>query len=120
VNVLDPQTRTIRVRLQPVEVPEWLLAGSAVDVVFDVTRGDERSLRVPRDAVVVGAAGARRVVRVVDGKASLLPVEVLAQSSERALILGDGISVGDEVVVRGNERLRPDQAVEVVSDGEDG
>lgn len=70
---------------------------------------------VPKDALVLG--GPSPVVYVVRGspeKASVTPVPVqLGVASEGLIeVIGD-LEVGATVVVRGNERLRPGQAVRV-------
>ena len=111
VPALDPITRTIKVRLVPVDEREWLLPGLPLDVVFSVDRSGE-GVVVSRDALVVGPVNTR-VVRVVDGKAELVVVQVVATADDRALVRGQGLVVGDPVVVRGNERLRPGQDVMV-------
>ncbi len=116
VRALDPTTRTVRIRIVPEgNTPSWLVAGQTVDVVFEVQRSEEGALVVPLDAVVSGAAGARRVVRVVEGQAALVGVEVLAESDTQALVRpASPLSAGDAVVTRGNERLRPEQPLEVL------
>lgn len=114
VPALDPVSRTLRVRLVTVDEAPWLLAGASVDVAFqialDATNGQ---VAVPVDALLTGPTETR-VVKVVDGEAAPLVVEVLAKARGTALIRADGLAVGDAIVVRGNERLRPGQAVEVV------
>jgi RND family efflux transporter MFP subunit len=111
VRALDPSTRTITVRLTPDQPPAWLLPGAVVDVDFTVERRG-RGVVVPRDALVPGAVRTR-VVRVVDGRAESVAVEVLATAGADALIEAEGLGEGDTVVVRGNERLRPGQAVAI-------
>lgn len=118
---LDPSTRTLTVRLVPVEPRSWLLPGAAVDVAFPVSVdtaavGDAEhgsAVIVPRDALVLGAVDTR-IVEVVEGAAKPITVEVLAQAGERALVRAPGLSAGASVVVRGNERLRPGQSVRVL------
>lgn len=109
VRALDPITRTAKVRLVPREPVPWLLPGASVDVSFTIHR-DEPGVVVPRDALVYGAVGVR-VVRVQDDAAAPLPVTVVATADDRALVQAEGLAPGDEVVVRGNERLRPGQPV---------
>ncbi|MEZ4380930.1 MAG: efflux RND transporter periplasmic adaptor subunit [Nannocystaceae bacterium] len=111
VRALDPKTRTARVRLEPREGAAWLLPGAAVDVVFAVRREGEGVL-VPRDALVSGVTQTR-VFRDQGGAAEAVVVEVLATAGGDALVRGEGLSVGDRVVVRGNERLRPGQPLKV-------
>lgn len=112
VRALDPITRTAKVRLVPREPATWLLPGASVDVAFRIRR-DEPGVVVPRDALVHGAVGVRVVV-VRDGKAQPVPVEVIATADVEALVRGEGLGEQDVVVVRGNERLRPEQAVSIV------
>jgi RND family efflux transporter MFP subunit len=111
VRALDPATRTGRLRLLPKDIPGWMLPGVSVDAEFEIVREGE-GLIVPRDALVYGAVGVR-VVRIDDGKAKTIPVEVIATADDEALVRGEGLSKGDAVVTRGNERLRPGQEVRV-------
>ena len=75
---------------------------------------------VPRDALVVSPT-ATRVIKVVEGKARPLSVDVLATAAARALVIpeegkakgGETLRPGDTIVVRGNERVRPGQKVRV-------
>jgi RND family efflux transporter MFP subunit len=112
VRVIDSATGTAPLRLVPAteERPAWLLPGRFLDVEIELP--EDGGVVVPRDAVAYGVRGAR-VVRVVDGAARVVPVQVLVQSGERALVVGEGLAVGQQVVTRGNERLRPDEAVVV-------
>ncbi|MHC4133569.1 MAG: efflux RND transporter periplasmic adaptor subunit [Planctomycetota bacterium] len=72
----------------------------------------QRALVVPKDALVLG--GPQPVVFVVrDGAAR--PVPVTTGIAVDSLIQVEGeVAAGDLVVVRGNERLRPNQPVRVV------
>lgn len=115
VPALDPATRTAQLRLAPSEPTPWLLAGSTVDVVVPIVHGGDGVL-VPRDALVPGVAQTR-IVRVVDGVAQPVVVEVVELGTTDARVRAEGLSVGDAVVTRGNDRLRPDQPVRV-RDGE--
>ena len=102
VQALDRDTRTALVRLEPRARPEWLRAGSSVQAVFRLERSD--GVTVPRDALVYGIANVA-VVRVKDGRAEHVPVEVLDNSDVLSLVRADGLRPGDRLVVRGNERL---------------
>lgn len=111
VAALDPSTRTMRVRLRPTESPGWLLAGMAVSVEFPVSLAG-RGVTVSRDALVRGAVDVR-VIKAEGGAAKSIPVEVIATTNDRALVEAADLAPGDRVVIRGNERLRPGQALEV-------
>lgn len=116
VRALDPATRTAKLRLVPTRAEGWMLPGASVDVEFAVVR-DEPGVIVPRDALVYGAIGVR-VVRVDAGKATPIPVDVLATVDDEALVRGEGLDEGHDVVVKGNERLRPGQMLQIgVADG---
>ena len=114
VPVLDPTTRTARVRLTPDAPHAALIPGAPVTVVFYTTAILSVGSRVPRDALTVSAAGAT-VVRVVNDVAEPVQVRVLAGSPDAVLV--DGIAPGDVVVIRGNESLRPGQTVRSTGDG---
>lgn len=114
VDALDPRTRTALLRLEPETVPSWIHPGGTTLVAFRLSR--RGGVVVPRDALVRGIANTR-VVKVVDGKATPVAVEVLARDGEMAMVRAtEGeLAAKDVVVVRGNERLEPGQAV--TSDG---
>lgn len=115
VRALDATTRTAQLRLRPVEEASWLLAGAAVDVRFELTHEGD-GVVVPRDALVEGVARTR-VVKVVDGQAQPVVVEVLERGTEEVRVRGEGLRADDTLVVRGNDRLRPGQPVRVAEDG---
>lgn len=110
VRALDLDTRTAQVRLSTATAA-WLLPGSTVDVVFAIEHEGD-GLIVPRDALVEGVT-ATRVVRVVDGQALPTDVEVVERGASEVRVRAEGLSTEDQVVTRGNERLRPEQAVRV-------
>lgn len=110
VRAIDTGSRSVLVRVQ-VEDASALWPGASVDVSVQVTT--EEGLVVPRDAVVLGAAGAR-VIRVVGGTASLVQVSVRGSNETEVLVAAPPLNEGDDVIVRGNERVRPDQPVVVV------
>jgi len=71
----------------------------------------KNALLIPKDAIVT--AGENRLIFVVvDGKAVPVPVNILGYYDGDVAIVGD-LKPGAQVVIRGNERLRPGQAVVV-------
>lgn len=132
VGVLDAATRTMRVRLIPTDPPAWLLGGMAVDVEFAVTLDSSllgaEGVLVPRDALVRGPVRTR-VIKFVPGEAAgadkpsatggaqAIYVKVLATAKDQALVHPEPdeppLVVGDRVVTRGNERLRPGQTLRI-------
>jgi RND family efflux transporter MFP subunit len=112
VPALDADTRTMRVRLEPESRPAWLLAGMPLHVEFPVTVADGTAVLVSRDALVRSPAQVR-IIKIVDGAAVPVVVEVIASAKGDALVRGEDLNPGDQVVVRGNERLRPGQPLNV-------
>jgi len=80
-------------------------------VTFSV--GEKRTVMLlPKDAIVT--SGSRRLVyTVADSKAVPVPVTVVGYYDSNAAIKG-ALKPGQQVVVRGNERLRPGQTVRVI------
>ncbi|MFG0333774.1 MAG: efflux RND transporter periplasmic adaptor subunit, partial [Maioricimonas sp. JB049] len=119
----DQRSRTfpVKVRLENEIIDEQplLKAGMLARVTLP-TGARKKSLLVPKDALVLG--GARPMVYVVDlggkgptGKARPVPVELDVPSGAYMAVSGE-LKPGERVVVRGNERLRPDQEVTIASE----
>jgi len=106
------RTRTRVVRLVPGFDVTARAAVPGQNVTVWVPAGERRErLTVHKDAVI--KRGARDLVYlVVDGVAVLRPVTLGVPVGERIEVL-DGLAEGDLAVVRGNERLRPDDAVRI-------
>ncbi|MGB3052558.1 MAG: efflux RND transporter periplasmic adaptor subunit, partial [Polyangiales bacterium] len=115
VRALDSESRTVRLRLTPDEPTSWLMPGAAVDVLLTIERSEEGALVVPRDALVYGIASLK-VVKLVDGKAEPVPVEVVARGRDEVLVRAEGLAAGDSVLTRGNERVFPGQPLIVLED----
>jgi multidrug efflux pump subunit AcrA (membrane-fusion protein) len=70
-----------------------------------------KAVLVPKDALVFTATGTA-VYTVVDQVAQFVPVRIGAEHGSRIEVDGD-LRPGLDVVVRGNERLRPGQPVTI-------
>lgn len=85
-----------------------------LSVEAQVPTAQPRRLRmIPRAALLQGQ-GADMVYSVVDGKALPLNVNIVARSGDYIAVDNAEIPAGTAVVVDGNDRLRPGQAVQVV------
>ncbi|AHG42380.1 RND transporter MFP subunit [Pseudomonas syringae CC1557] len=111
-NQVSATTGTIRAKAQFNNPGEQLWPGQLVTVKIQI--GIERnSLKVPPQVVQRGV-DQHFVYRVqADNKVEMVPVKVLYQDSEQALISGP--QAGDVLVSDGQSRLRPGATVEVVS-----
>jgi RND family efflux transporter MFP subunit len=117
VPVTDPTARTFLVRAVADETHEAMFPGVSVSARITLDTG-RRGTIVPRDAVLRYADG-RSVVWVVTGEDGVDRAdERLVQTglSFNGLIeIRSGVRAGERVVVVGNESLRDDQPVRVVS-----
>ena len=105
-------TRTRRVRFTPRFAPlhKSLAVNQSATVLVPAGTGRE-VLTVHKDAIVRNQ-GQAFVYVAQDGTAQIRPVQLGAAVGGRFEVLG-GLGPGEPVVVRGNERLRPGQAISV-------
>lgn len=106
----NPQTRTRTVRAVPAFDPaeRRLASGQSVTVHIPVGRG-QQVLSVHKDAVI-RREGQAVVFVHADGKAEVRPVQLGKEVGDRFEVV-EGLSGGELAVVRGNERLRPGDAI---------
>ena len=106
----NPSTRTRPVRIAA-DIPptlEGLAANASARVVLPLA-GTSDALTVHKDAI--NRRGDAATVYVVeDGKAAVRPV-TLGDAVGNRLVVREGLAADELVVIRGNERLRPGQAV---------
>lgn len=108
---------TVATRTRPVRFtadlsgvdPLRIAVGKSVSLEIPVSAPREAIL-TPKDSLVQARGGGWSVFVVEEGKANPRPV-TLGVSSAGLIEILSGLDVGDEVVVRGNERLRPGQDV---------
>ena len=107
----DPNARTFPIHIRVSNNGFKIRSGMAATVSFSV--GEKRSLvLLPKDAIVT--AGNRRLVYVVNqDKVAPVPVSVVGYHDNDAAVKGI-LKPGQQVVIRGNERLRPGQIIKVV------
>jgi RND family efflux transporter MFP subunit len=110
VAVGDENTHQFELRLDLDGTPFPVGQTLRVSIPTSETR---KALTVPRDALVLRPDG--QSVFVVDGnnQAQQVNVTIGIGQGEDIEVLG-GVSPGDRVVIRGNERLQPGQAVDIL------
>jgi RND family efflux transporter MFP subunit len=107
----DIATRTFPVKIQ-VRNRYSLIEG--MEATVEIPSGTkEKTLLVPRDALVT-AMGQTVVFTVVDGRAKMMPVTVSRYVGKEVAVRTNGLETGMEVVIKGNERIRDGQPVQVV------
>ncbi len=107
----DPYARTFPVHVSLENGDFKIKAGMETRATFHLGN-EKRVLLVPKDAVVTSGAG--RSVFVVSGDAvQAVPVKVTGHYDGNAAVEGS-LKAGDQVVTRGNERLRTGQPVSII------
>lgn len=80
----------------------------------EVPSGQKQLLRlIPRDAVV-NFNGQNFVYTVSDGKAKMLPIKIVARTGANIAVAEPPVTKGMDLVIDGNDRLRPGQPVEII------
>ena len=104
----DANTRTFPVRINIKNPNRKIKSGMEATVTFNL-KNKKQALLVPKDAVVT-VGNERLVYLVADGKTVPVNVSILGYYDGDVAIKGT-LKSGDQVVIRGNERLRPGQPV---------
>jgi RND family efflux transporter MFP subunit len=107
---LSTRTRPVRLNVDLSGVEPYLIANGKTVTVMVPVSAVRKVVIVPKDALVQGLDGGWMVFVAVAGKAVPRPVAI-GQASAGGLEILSGLVAGDYVVIRGNERLRPDQAI---------
>ena len=115
VAVGDAAARTFLARIEVENADLRYAPGMSARVVLKPGgAGGGAVLRIPRDAVIREADGSFRIWRVRDSRAEPLTVGVERFAGNAAVLAPGPVQAGDQIVIRGNEALRPDQAVRIV------
>jgi RND family efflux transporter MFP subunit len=107
----DIATRTFPIKIR-VQNNRSLLEGMDARVTLPIGK-KRKSLIVPRDAVIT-IPGSTVVFAVTDSKVMMIPVQVTGYDGMMAWVDSDTLRDGMEVVIKGNERLRDGQPVEIL------
>lgn len=107
----DSKARTFPVKIAINNADMKIKGGMEARVLFNVVE-EQESIVIHKDAVVISGKD-RLVFIVTDNHVSPVPIVVLGYFENRVAVEGD-LKPGDKVVIRGNERLRPGQAVRIV------
>jgi len=106
----DSESRTFPVRINLANPGFKIRSGMEVFVTFDLAR-TRNALLVPKDSIVTSGED-KMVFSVAGGKAVPVRVKVTGYFDGNVAVEGN-LKPGDQVVIRGNERLRPGQAVSI-------
>ena len=116
VPVSNAQARSFLVRIVIDSADATLLPGTSASAVLYLGSDERKGYRVPRDAVLRHPDGGRSVFIVDENnQAHRRNVKVGREDSD-GIIITDGLTADDLVVVRGNEVLQENDEVEIVRD----
>lgn len=117
-NLVDPATGSLKLKAQVPNEAGRLWPGQFVSVQMQ-TGQLKQALVVPMAALQKGLKGDMvwRIAQTPEGAtAQSVPVRVTWQDDERAVI-ASGLQAGDQVVVDGHARLKPQSRVKVITKG---
>ena len=107
----DKLTRTFPVKFKAMAKGNNQFLYDGMEAKIKLPRAKEvESLIVPRDAVIK-RFGQDVIFADVDGKAVMMPVQIIGYNKENAAIATKGLVEGMKVVVKGNERIFPNQPI---------
>jgi len=114
----DSKTRTIplkvRIKQSALKADNDILIAGAEAVIELVKNNYPDSVLAPRDAVIK-RFGQDVVFTIDNGVAKMIPVNAVIHREQNIVITGEGIAAGMPVIVKGNERVFPGQAVSLKS-----
>ncbi len=108
IPLADVSTRSFPLELN-VPNKSGLIEGMRIDVKIPLLKQQE-ALLIPRDAVIK-RFGQTSVFAAVDGKAVMIPVEVIGYQGNMAAISGQNLQEKMRIVTKGNERIFPNMPV---------
>lgn len=112
----NPRTRTRRVRFAAEYSGKIKSAASNQSVTVYVPAGEARDVVTVSKDAILNRGGTQLVVLNDDGKATFTPVQLGQAIGQRFVVL-NGLKEGDEVVIRGNERLLPGDMIKNSNEG---
>ncbi|MCG8427798.1 MAG: efflux RND transporter periplasmic adaptor subunit, partial [Chromatiales bacterium] len=104
-------SRSLRIWLPLANPQQQLIPGMAAQVILQLETDHNYPLRLHRNALLRRSKNSAWVWKLVDGQVEAAQVYIGDSLGEWVLVNSENLSTGDQVVVKGNENLRPGQAV---------
>ncbi len=111
IPVADPKSKTFQISIA---IPYFEGVIQNMSARVEVPVSTKTNLKMVRRDSLVRFKGKAFVYTVKEGKAKLLPINIVAMDGKFLGVDNPYIVPGMPIVVDGNERLRPDQAVTVI------
>ncbi len=111
--VADVKTKNIFVKIR---IPAQEIIAANMSATVHLPAGIEKELCILPRAALIKFQGKDFVYTIKENKAAILPVHIVAFLGDKIGVASGPVMAGMKVVVEGNERLRPDQAVQVTGE----
>lgn len=111
--VADMKTKNVFLKIS---IPPLPLVAQNLSATVSVPVSARQKLSIISRAALIKFQGKDFVYTVKDGKAAILPVNIVTFLGDRVGVDNPYIQPGMKLVIEGNERLRPDQPVVVVGE----
>lgn len=111
--VADVRTKNVFIKIN---IPDQPLVAENMSAEVYLASGPPQEYSIVRRAALVKNQGNDYIYTVKDGKAAILPVTIVAYLGERVAVSDPYVVPGMDVVVEGNERLMPGQAIMIVGE----
>lgn len=111
--VADVKTRTVFVRIR---IPAQEVIAANMSATVDLPASAEKELSIIPRAALIKFQGKDFVYSIKDDKAAIVPVHIVAYMGDTVGVDSPHIVADMPVIIEGNERLRPDQAVVVIGE----
>ncbi len=111
--VADVKTKTIFVRIR---IPAQEVIAANMSATVHLPSSPEKELSIIPRAAVIKFQGKDFIYSIKDDKAAIMPVHIVSFMGDKVGVDSPHIVAGMVVVIEGNERLRPDQAVRVTGE----
>ncbi|MFA7090872.1 MAG: efflux RND transporter periplasmic adaptor subunit [Arcobacteraceae bacterium] len=109
----DKLTRTFPVRFKANAGEKFIFDGASAKINF-AKESKTQALVIHRDAVIK-RFNMDVVFTIVENKAVMIPVKVIAYFGLNAAIMGEGLVQNMPLVTKGNERIFPDMPVHIIN-----
>jgi RND family efflux transporter MFP subunit len=111
--VADLKTKNVFLKIK---IPPMDFVAQNMSANVFIPSSDKLQLSVFSRAAVIKFQGKDFVYTIKEGKASILPVNIVAYLGQKVAVDNPYIVPGLPMIIEGNERLRPDQAVVVAGE----
>lgn len=110
-NVADNSTRQFIVKIKIPNLDGDIRSG--MYGIANINTGVEEGLIVPKSSIVV--KGIQQVIFIIrDDKSVMVPITILNQNKDFASVTGEGLKIGDKLVIEGQNILEGNENVRII------